>query len=261
MPRPGSRVFPGLPILAIQPRSTRAVALVVGSTATAFALRLVIGYVDPTIPPFAQFFASILVSSIFAGAEAGTLAAILRLGIAWLGTSGWVPTAFTSAALTLYALTSLAIIWVSAQYRLLLGRLQDREAAAERQLALIAAENQVLATIVGNVPLHQILERLARSVEEYSDKTMLASILLIDVDGKHLRHGAAPSLPDDYNQAIDGVEIGPSVGSCGTAALSVRSPSRADVHQGASALVTARTWIPVEDSKLPVKATLRGQDC
>jgi two-component sensor histidine kinase len=48
---------------------------------------------------------------------------------------------------------------------------------------------------------------------------MLASILLIDVDGKHLRQGAAPNLPNDYNQAIDGVEIGPSVGSCGTAAF------------------------------------------
>lgn len=48
---------------------------------------------------------------------------------------------------------------------------------------------------------------------------MLASVLLMDVDGKHLKHGAAPSLPDDYNRAIDGVEIGPSVGSCGTAAF------------------------------------------
>jgi two-component sensor histidine kinase len=219
MPRPGSRVFPGLPIPAIQPRSTRAVALVVGCTAAALALRLAIGYVDPTIPAFATFFASILVSTIIAGAEAGTLAAILGLGIAWLGISGSVPTAFTSAALTLYALTSLAIIWVSAQYRLLLRRLQEREAAAERQLALIAAENEVLGSIVGNAPLPQILERLTRSVEEYSGKTMLASILLIDVDGKHLRHGAAPSLPDDYNRAIDGVEIGPSVGSCGTAAF------------------------------------------
>jgi two-component sensor histidine kinase len=163
--------------------------------------------------------ASILVASILAGAEAGTLAAILGLGIAWLGVSGSVPTAFTPAALTLYALSSLVIIWVSAQYRLVLRNLQQREAASERQLALIAAENEILASIIGNAPLPQILERLTRSVEEYSDKTMLASILLMDVDGKHLKHGAAPSLPEDYNRAIDGVEIGPSVGSCGTAAF------------------------------------------
>jgi two-component sensor histidine kinase len=197
----------------------KAVALVVGCTAVALVLRLAIGYVDSTIPPFATFFASILVSTILAGAEAGTFAAFLGLGIAWLGIGGSVPTAFTWAALTLYAMTSLVIIWVSAQYRLLLRRLQEREAAAERQLALIAAENEVLASIVGGAPLPQILEGLTRSVEEYSGNTMLASILLIDVDGKHLRHAAAPSLPDDYNRAIDGVEIGPSVGSCGTAAF------------------------------------------
>src|SRR5262249_4884199 len=45
-----------------------------------------------------------------------------------------------------------------------------------------------------------------------------ASVLLLDADGVHLRHGAAPSLPESYNRAIDGLAIGPSVGSCGTAA-------------------------------------------
>ena len=47
---------------------------------------------------------------------------------------------------------------------------------------------------------------------------MLCSILLLDADGIHLRHGAAPSLPPEYCDAIDGVTIGPNVGSCGTAA-------------------------------------------
>ena len=43
------------------------------------------------------------------------------------------------------------------------------------------------------------------------------SVLLLDEDGAHLRHGAAPSLPTAYTRAIDGVRIGPNVGSCGTA--------------------------------------------
>ena len=43
-----------------------------------------------------------------------------------------------------------------------------------------------------------------------------ASVLLLD--GDHLRHGAAPSLPATYNAAIDGLKIGPHVGSCGSAA-------------------------------------------
>ncbi|MBI3481205.1 MAG: EAL domain-containing protein [Nitrosomonadales bacterium] len=48
---------------------------------------------------------------------------------------------------------------------------------------------------------------------------MISSILLLDKDGKTLCHGAAPSLPDFYKQAIDGLEIGDGVGSCGTAAF------------------------------------------
>ncbi|MHC4142668.1 MAG: GAF domain-containing protein, partial [Planctomycetota bacterium] len=48
---------------------------------------------------------------------------------------------------------------------------------------------------------------------------MLGSILLLDEEKERLRrHGAAPSLPDFYNEAVDGLEIGPGVGSCGTAA-------------------------------------------
>jgi PAS domain S-box-containing protein len=46
----------------------------------------------------------------------------------------------------------------------------------------------------------------------------LCSVLLLDADGTTLRHGASPSLPKEYSQAIDGVQIGPFVGSCGTAA-------------------------------------------
>src|SRR5690606_8053907 len=41
---------------------------------------------------------------------------------------------------------------------------------------------------------------------------------LLDGDGIHLRHGAAPSLERTYVNAIDGTAIGPKVGSCGTAA-------------------------------------------
>ena len=47
---------------------------------------------------------------------------------------------------------------------------------------------------------------------------MLASVLLMDSDGRRLLHGAAPSLPASYNNAVHGLPIGPCMGSCGTAA-------------------------------------------
>lgn len=43
------------------------------------------------------------------------------------------------------------------------------------------------------------------------------------------RHGAAPSLPEAYNQAIDGITIGMGVGSCGTAAFSAETVIVSDI--------------------------------
>jgi PAS domain S-box-containing protein len=66
---------------------------------------------------------------------------------------------------------------------------------------------------LGDVLNHMTLE-VEKNIPE-----MLGSVLLMDEEGRHLLHGAAPSLPDAYNEAINGVEIGPCVGSCGTAAF------------------------------------------
>ncbi len=88
----------------------------------------------------------------------------------------------------------------------------------KRAEALLAGEKQVLEMIAGGMHLPDILDALTRTVEQQS-KGLSCSILLLDADGVHLRHGAAPSLPDAYCRAIDGVAIGPSAGSCGTAAF------------------------------------------
>jgi len=42
---------------------------------------------------------------------------------------------------------------------------------------------------------------------------------ILELQGNHLVHCASPNLPPAYSQAIDGVEIGPNIGSCGTAAF------------------------------------------
>ena len=60
------------------------------------------------------------------------------------------------------------------------------------------------------------LDQVARHVEGQIPG-VACSILLLDDEAVHLRHGAAPSLASAYVEAIDGVEIGPSVGACGTA--------------------------------------------
>ena len=77
-------------------------------------------------------------------------------------------------------------------------------------------EAQVLAQISTRQDLKAILRTVAAGIEKAAPDT-LASILLLDTDRRHIRHGTAPSLPASFTRAVDGIEIGPRVCSCGTA--------------------------------------------
>jgi len=94
---------------------------------------------------------------------------------------------------------------------------------------LEADQKRVLQLIVKDAPLSTVFDALIRMIEEQSAARMVASILLMDADGIHLRSGAAPSLPEAYNRAIDGMAIGPYVGSCGTAAYRRRPVYVSDI--------------------------------
>jgi len=84
-----------------------------------------------------------------------------------------------------------------------------------REEAIRATHHQVLGLIATGSALADVLDSLVRLVEQQSSG-MQCSVLLLDDDGTHVRHGAAPSLPEDYVRAIDGSAIGPRNGSCGT---------------------------------------------
>lgn len=89
--------------------------------------------------------------------------------------------------------------------------------ARKRSEVWQASQKQVLEMIAAGTGLAQVLTTLARAIESQSPG-MLGSVLLLDDDGVHVRHGAAPSLPAEFVTAIDGQPIGPKAGSCGTAA-------------------------------------------
>ena len=84
--------------------------------------------------------------------------------------------------------------------------------------ALDLRRRDVVSELRRGDSLEDILNRHLLTVEEMSDREILTSVLILSADGKRLTHGAAPSLPRQYREAIDGSEIGPSAGSCGTAA-------------------------------------------
>jgi PAS domain S-box-containing protein len=87
----------------------------------------------------------------------------------------------------------------------------------KRSEVLLAGEKRLLEMIAKGDSRVLILEGACLLVEELASGS-LSSILLMDQSANCLRHGAAPSLPVTYTKAIDGAVIGPSVGSCGTAA-------------------------------------------
>jgi len=78
--------------------------------------------------------------------------------------------------------------------------------------------SHTLELLAGGDSLPSILLAIVQGIEQLHP-AMLCSILLLDSEGKHLVQGVAPSLPDFYNKAIDGIEIGLGVGSCGSAAF------------------------------------------
>jgi PAS domain S-box-containing protein len=77
-------------------------------------------------------------------------------------------------------------------------------------------QSRVLEMIAANASLSEVLTSLVLLMEGQADG-LRCSILLLSRDGKHVRHGAAPSLPEAYVKAVDGMAIGPRNGSCGTA--------------------------------------------
>jgi PAS domain S-box-containing protein len=96
-------------------------------------------------------------------------------------------------------------------------------------LEMLGWERNALELIGGGTPLQPVLDQLIQSLEKQLPGA-LCSVLLLDADGVHVRHGAAPSLPEAYNHAIDGMVIGPTVGSCGAAAFEKRQIIVTDIQ-------------------------------
>jgi GAF domain-containing protein len=84
-------------------------------------------------------------------------------------------------------------------------------------------DDQLGGEVASGGALENVLERYLVEVEDSADSDIQTSILLLDRDRTHLLHGAAPSLPAAYCEAIHGIAIGPSAGSCGTAAYAGHS--------------------------------------
>jgi diguanylate cyclase (GGDEF)-like protein len=77
-------------------------------------------------------------------------------------------------------------------------------------------QHETLVAVASGMPLPDVMSLLCTRAEQIAPKAV-CSIIRVDSSGR-LRPLAAPSLPEAFSQSIDGVAIGPMVGSCGSAA-------------------------------------------
>jgi diguanylate cyclase (GGDEF)-like protein/PAS domain S-box-containing protein len=91
-----------------------------------------------------------------------------------------------------------------------------------------AIERDVLEALARGAVLPQLLNLLVTSYEALMPGA-ICSVLLLNPTSHTLHNGAAPHLPEAYRQAIEGVHIGPGVGSCGTAAYTEQTVVVTDI--------------------------------
>jgi two-component system, cell cycle sensor histidine kinase and response regulator CckA len=158
--------------------------------------------------------------------EAGSGGRLLRRGlvitvavsflICWLATVGWQAGYYGTEFRMALVATSLigvfsTLIWGYA------ASLVFTESKRKRAENLLNGQKQVFEMISRGASLEETLSALIR-VMEAEEAGYVCTVLLLDQDGVHLRHGAAPTLPPGFAKAVDGQAIGPQAGSCGTAA-------------------------------------------
>src|SRR5882757_1657525 len=82
---------------------------------------------------------------------------------------------------------------------------------------LRSLQQLIMSALADEVPITEISDRLCRRVEIIAPD-VVSSVLHVDADGL-IHPMGGPSLPAEYSRALDGVAIGPEIGSCGSAAF------------------------------------------
>ena len=114
-------------------------------------------------------------------------------------------------------------IWISANVK----AFRDERGRVKHMFALLtdisetrqlrSLQQLIMSALADEISITDIADRLCRRVEEIAPD-VVSSLLYVDAGG--LIHPlGGPSLPEDYSQALDGVAIGPDIGSCGSSAF------------------------------------------
>jgi two-component system, sensor histidine kinase and response regulator len=108
-----------------------------------------------------------------------------------------------------------ALAWLQTHRLFESRRIQEE---LEKSSRVLEEERRVLELIARGASLKEVLDALTGAIERMAGNCF-CTILLLDEDRCHLLEGSGGSLPAEYMRAIDGLEIGPDVGACGSAAF------------------------------------------
>ena len=117
--------------------------------------------------------------------------------------------------------------------------IDDRKRSEEAKLA---GEKRLLEMVAGGSSLPVVLEALCELVED-AVSGCHCSILLIDPSGSRVEHGAAPSLPASFNEAIHGRPVNVDSGPCAMAAYLNEQVIAADI--ASETRWEAYAWCPL----------------
>jgi PAS domain S-box-containing protein len=100
----------------------------------------------------------------------------------------------------------------------LLAQRRYRQHIVDEPVRFIEEERRVVEMMGRGASLQEVLDTLTHAIEKMAPNC-LCTILLLDEDGRRLLKGSGGSLPPAYMDAVNGLEIGPEVGACGSAAF------------------------------------------
>jgi diguanylate cyclase (GGDEF)-like protein len=111
------------------------------------------------------------------------------------------------------------------------GEIALRLAACDLRRAngVVEDHNRIHELIAADAPQEDVLREVVLSIENF-DPSLRGSVLLLDPVLRTVHHGAAPSLPASYVAQLEGLVIGPDVGSCGAAAYHAAEVVSADLE-------------------------------
>ncbi len=83
----------------------------------------------------------------------------------------------------------------------------------KRSESFTKRKSVILEMIARGEPASSIYDAIALMYEEHHPGMRCS---MLELEGDILLHGGAPSLPQEYCEAVHGLKIGPNIGSCGT---------------------------------------------